>query len=597
MTTTTDSTNVTDATAVARDWLAAFGDAASSAASTGDATTLTDLFAPDGWWKDRLATRWDYTTVEGREKIAALLTGPDAVPDSLSFTDLTLDPTYLPVEVPGAWIQAIFTFSHARGTGSGVIRLISDGNTGDWKAFTFYAVLEVLTGHTPTTGPNRVKGVTHGGTRTQVNWADWRRSATDYADHDPQVVIIGAGHCGLEVAAELGQSGVDALLIERNARVGDNWRKRYHSLVMHDPVHSNHMPYLPFPTNWPTFTAKDKIGDWFEAYASVMELNVWTSTEFTGASYDEDAHRWTLTVAHDGKERTLHPAHIVLATGISGKPSAPCLPGKEKFDGEFLHSSAFRDGADFEGKKVVIVGASNSAHDIAHDLAEHGVDVTMVQRSSTQVAGSQNMIDVLFEGLYGEGMDVRHGDLLAGSLPLPVMFQLHRDAAFAEIQRRDADMIEGLKASGYNFNPIGVQELFHRRGGGYYIDVGAAQAIIDGRIRMKSGVEVADFGPHEVTFTDGSTMDADAVILATGYGNVRSVIGDLFGEEVRGKVTDIWGVGEDDEMRGVWRPTGQEGLWVMGGNMFLARQNARPLALQIVAAEDRNNDAAEGQRP
>lgn len=582
---TSDATTATDATTVASDWLTSFADAARAAVSSHDATAVTDLFTPDGWWKDRLTTRWDYTTVQGQADIADLLAGPDAASDALSFTDVALDPTYPPVEVPGAWIQAIFTFTHVRGTGSGVVRLVPADGT--WQAFTFFTVIEELAGHTPTTGTNRVKGVAHGGTRTQVNWADRRRAATDYTDRDPQVVVIGAGHCGLEVAAELGQNGVDTLLIERNERVGDNWRKRYHSLVMHDPVHSNHMPYLPFPANWPTFTAKDKIGDWFEAYASVMELNVWTSTEFTGASYDDATHRWTLTVTRDGEERTLHPHHIVLATGISGKPSSPHLPGEEKFAGEMLHSSQFRDGADFEGKKVVIVGASNSAHDIAHDLAEHSVDVTMVQRSSTQVAGSKNMIDVLFDGLYGEGMDVRHGDLLAGSFPLPVMFQLHRDAAFAEIQRRDADMIEGLKAAGYSFNPVGVQELFHRRGGGYYIDVGAAQAIIDGQIRMKSGVEVADFSAHSITFTDGSTTDADIVILATGYGNVRSVIGDLFGAEVRAKVTDIWGVGDDDEMRGVWRPTGQEGLWVMGGNMFMARQNARPLALQIVAAEDR----------
>jgi cation diffusion facilitator CzcD-associated flavoprotein CzcO len=428
--------------------------------------------------------------------------------------------------------------------------------------------------------------VTHGASRDQVNWADRRATRREFRDADPRVVVIGAGHCGLEVAAELGEMGVPTLVIERNARVGDNWRKRYHSLVMHDPVHSNHMPYLPFPTSWPSFTPKDKIGDWFESYASLMELNVWTSTAFEGATYDDATRSWTLTVDHDGEQRVLHPAHIVLATGISGRPSTPHFDGEDGFGGEILHSSGFSDAADFEGKKVVVIGASNSAHDIAHDLAEHQVDVTMVQRSSTQVAGAENMIDVLFDGLYGEGMDVRHGDLLAGSFPLPVMFQLHRDAAFAEIQRRDAEMIRGLTDVGYNFNPVGVQELFHRRGGGYYIDVGAAQAIIDGRIGLRSGVGVARFTPTGVEYTDGTTDEADAVILATGYGNVREVIGDLFGPQVRERVTDIWGVGEDDEMRGVWRPTGQDGLWVMGGNMFLARQNARTLALQLVAREN-----------
>jgi len=345
------------------------------------------------------------------------------------------------------------------------------------------------------------------------------------------------------------------------------------------------MPFLPFPSTWPVFMPKDKFGDWLETYASVLELNVWTSTEFEGARWDEAGNSWTVEVDRDGEKRTLRPHHVVLATGISGLPKMPTIPGESEFRGRVMHSSAFSDAADFQGQRVVIVGASNSAHDIAHDLAENGVAVTMVQRSATQVATSKHMFDVLFEGLYGEGANVRHGDLLASSFPLPVLFDLHRDVAFAEIQRRDADMIEGLKAAGFQFNPTGIQELFYQRGGGYYINVGAAEAIIDGRVRMRPGVEVERFTPTGVVYTDGTSEDADTVIFATGYGNVREVVGELFGEEVRERCTDVWGVDEGDEIRGVWRPTGQDGLWIMGGNLILVRQQARILALQLRAAE------------
>jgi len=361
---------------------------------------------------------------------------------------------------------------------------------------------------------------------------------------------------------------------------------RYNSLVLHDPVDSNHLPYLPFPSTWPVFSPKDKFADWLETYVSVLELNVWTSTTFAGGSYDEQTGRWTVELTRaDGSIRTLRPRHIVMATGVSGLPKSPEIPDRDRFHGRVLHSSEFREGTDFSGEKVVIVGASNSAHDIAHDLVENGASVTMVQRSATQVASSKNMFDVLLAGLYGEDeISLERADLLTDSLPLPVLFDLQRRFSVPEIARRDAAMIDGLVAAGFRFNPTGILELFYRRGGGYYIDVGASAAIIDGRIAMRGGVEVSRFPESGVMYSDGTEEAADSVILATGYGSVREVIGLLFGDEVRERCTEVWGVDEQGEMRSVWRPTGQEGLWVMGGNLLRVRQYARLLATQLKAS-------------
>ena len=107
-----------------------------------------------------------------------------------------------------------------------------------------------------------------------------------FESSQPDVVVIGAGQGGLAVAANLGLLGVDTLVLEKNERVGDSWRKRYRSLVLHDPVWADHLPYLPFPASWPIYAAKDKIADWLEFYASAMELNVWTSTEILSSAYD-----------------------------------------------------------------------------------------------------------------------------------------------------------------------------------------------------------------------------------------------------------------------------------------------------------------------
>lgn len=588
----TTNEQVLDARVLVSEWITALH----NAFAANDATAIGDLFAEGGWWRDQLVSQWDLQTIEGRDAIVEYLAPRLEHMGGLRFEiDAGFEPSVVPGPDGPAWVQAILTFEGRLGSGSAVVRLTpapvtasTPGTAHDphrWEAWTFFARLEELTGHALTEGPNRPHGVQHGARREQVNWRDRREQEIAFADSEPSVVIVGGGQSGLALAAELTQMGVSALVLERNARVGDNWRKRYRSLVLHDPVHSDHMPFLPFPSTWPVFMSKDKFGDWLESYASILDLNVWTNTEFVGAQRDDATGDWTIEVVRDGEKRTLRPHHVVLATGISGLPQRPSIPGESDFTGRVMHSSEFADAADFAGKKVIIVGASNSAHDIAHDLAEHGVPVTMVQRSATQVATSTHMFDVLFEGLYGEGADVRHGDLLATSFPLPVLFQLHQDVAFAEIQRRDADMIAGLQAAGFQFNPTGIQELFYRRGGGYYINVGAAEAIIDGRVRMKPAVEVERFTPNGVVYTDGTSEDADAVILATGYGNVREIIGTLFGEEVRERCTDIWGVDDGNEIRGLWRPTGQDGLWVMGGNLMLVRQQARVLALQLRAAE------------
>ena len=119
------------------------------------------------------------------------------------------------------------------------------------------------------------------------NWLDLRKAAAVYSDHDPAVLIVGGGQAGLAAAARLRQLQVDALIVDREKRIGDNWRNRYHALVLHNQVQVNHFPYMLFPPNWPTYIPKDKLAGWMEAYVEAMELNYWTATEFESGSYDE----------------------------------------------------------------------------------------------------------------------------------------------------------------------------------------------------------------------------------------------------------------------------------------------------------------------
>ena len=201
----------------------------------------------------------------------------------------------------------------------------------------------------------------------------------------PYVLVVGGGQGGIALGARLRQLGVPTIIVDKHPRPGDQWRNRYKSLCLHDPVWYDHLPYLKFPDNWPVFSPKDKIADWLESYTKVMELNYWANTEAKSASYDEATGEWTVTVEREGKPVVLRPKQLVLATGMSGKPNVPDFPGMDVFRGDQHHSSAHPGPDAYRGKKCVVVGSNNSAFDICGALWENGADVTMVQRSSTHI--------------------------------------------------------------------------------------------------------------------------------------------------------------------------------------------------------------------
>lgn len=389
------------------------------------------------------------------------------------------------------------------------------------------------------------------------------------------------------------------MIVDKNPRIGDNWRNRYHQLVLHDPVWYDHLPYLPFPPNWPTFTPKDKLAEWFDSYARLLELNVWTSTIVESASWDDSKRQWTVNLqrerADTGKveQRTLHPKHIIQATGHSGEMQFPKIKGMDSFAGNLCHSSQFKGAGTSTSenkKRAVVVGSCNSGHDIAQDFYEHGYDVTMVQRSSTFVVSSDSILNVMLAGLYEEGgPPTEDADLTFMSNPNPVLKRIHMDA-MKEISRRDQDIIQGLERAGFKTDlgpdDSGFFMKYFQRGGGYYIDVGCSQLIIDGKIKIKQGQEISEVKPHSLVFADGTELPADEIIFATGYENMRGTARKIFGNELAERVKDVWGFDDEGELRTMWRKTGHPGFWFFGGNLALCRYFSRMLALQIKAMEE-----------
>ena len=359
------------------------------------------------------------------------------------------------------------------------------------------------------------------------------------------------------------------------------------------------MPYLPFPDHWPVFTPKDKMGDWLESYTKVMELDYWSSTEATSATFDEAAGTWTVHVTREGREVVLHPAQLVLATGMSGIPNVPTLPGQDVFRGDQHHSSKHPGGARYAGKKVVVIGSNNSAHDICADLWQNGAEPIMLQRSSTHIVRSDSLMDKVLGPLYSEeavasGIDHDTADLVFASIPYKILADFQRPA-FDAIREQDKDFYAALEAAGFDLDfgddDSGLFLKYLRRGSGYYIDIGASELIAKGAIRLVRG-QVDHLTEHAVVLADGTELEADAVVYATGYGSMNGWAARLISQEVADAVGKCWGLGSDTtkdpgpwegELRNMWKPTRQDNLWFHGGNLHQSRHYSRYLAMQLKA--------------
>ena len=389
------------------------------------------------------------------------------------------------------------------------------------------------------------------------------------------------------------------MIVDKHARPGDQWRSRYKSLHLHDPVWYDHLPYLPFPDHWPVFAAKDKIGDWLEMYAKVMELNYWGTTECVSARFDDAAQEWQVEIVRDGRAMTLRPKQLVLATGMSGVPNLPDFPGMADFGGTSHHSSRHAGGEAFRGKTAIVIGSNNSAHDICADFYENGADVTMVQRTSTHIARSESLMDLALGGLYSEeavakGITTDRADLIFASIPYRIMHEF-QVPVYAEMKKRDAGFYARLERAGFLLDfgddESGLFMKYLRRGSGYYIDVGASELIADGKIKLKHA-QVERITATGVRFTDGSELPADVIVYATGYGSMNGWAAKLISQDVADTVGKCWGLGSDTtkdpgpwqgELRNMWKPTQQQALWFHGGNLHQSRHYSLYLALQLKA--------------
>ncbi|HTR87604.1 MAG TPA: NAD(P)/FAD-dependent oxidoreductase [Reyranella sp.] len=573
----------TSAKAAAQRWLDDFG----AALASGDATRLAALFATECFWRDILAFTWDLHTIAGAKAIAERLM-PEVA--RAKPRDLQLAPGRTPprrVTRAGTdVIEAIFTFETEVGPCNGVVRLVSE--KGAMRAWTLMTSLDEIRGHEDPANGKRWQNVDWKRNFGGENWADRRRHATAFADRDPAVLVVGAAQAGLMIAARLGMLGIDTLTIDREQRVGDSWRRRYHALTLHNETRVNHFPYMPFPRSWPVFIPKDMLANWFEIYAEAMELNIWNGTELTSATYDDAKKRWNLTLKKpDGSERTMHPRHVVFCNGVSTIPRMPDLPGLKDFKGAVRHSGHYGSGLDWKGKRAMVLGTGTSGHDVAQDLAVSGAaEVSIIQNGPTLIVSLKEAQSPY--ALYDEEIPFEDLDLLATSFPFPIYARSHQQITIKNA-KADAALLEGLQKRGFRLTSgpdgTGWQIMYGNRGGGYYFDAGCSQMIVDGKIGLIRYDDIDRFCAEGARMKDGTVKPADLIVLATGYLGQKEALRPVLGDAALERIGPVWGFDEEGELAGMWRPTGHPGAWFLAGGLAQCRLFSKVLALQIKARE------------
>ncbi|KAJ3930913.1 MAG: FAD/NAD-P-binding domain-containing protein [Lentinula lateritia] len=549
-----------------------------------DAASCASLFHPNGWLRDLLVFTWNLRSLNGHGQISDYLSS-NMESTTISELKISSEDVYFrpsPGDLPGS-VSSGFTFSTPIANGRGLFTLTRVASEpGVWKAFTLLVSLDSLKGHEPI---GAEQGVYHG---NSLCWSEVREQRARIIEANPHVLIVGAGQNGLQVAARFKQMGIPTLMIDKNGRIGDQWRKRYPSLTLHTTKQHHTMLFQPYPETWPRYTPRDKIADWLEQYAVSQDLVVWMKSQLLPApSYNKDKMEWAVSIDRDGKIFTINPKHIVLATGTLGGPYTPVIEGRDLFKGQILHSDDYTGAPEFIGKRVVVVGTGNSGADIALDLHVRGAQsVTLLQRSVTCVQASET-VNGITDQFWRPEVPTEVADHRRAGTPFKLMKQMLSEQKDFYWEK-DKHILEGLAKAGMNVNlgpdGSGVFPLVYERLGGYWMDVGCADRIIAGKIKVKSGLGIKRFLEHGLLFNDNTILDTGVVIFATGFVNIQSVMRGMFGETID-KAGPAGGVDEEGEMRGAYRPTGHPGLWYAPGDFQISRFGSRLLAIQLQAIE------------
>jgi cation diffusion facilitator CzcD-associated flavoprotein CzcO len=303
-------------------------------------------------------------------------------------------------------------------------------------------------------------------------------------------IVIGAGPSGLAVAAMLQADGLRAAVLEKAESVGSVWRRHYDRLHLHTDRGHSALPGLPMPSNYPRYPSRQQFLDYLETYRAKFDLKPIFGARVSAIR--RDGQGWRAEAGHDVWSAPI----AVVATGWADFPRIPTWAGQELFEGEILHSSAYRNPSPYGGKRVLVVGFGNSGGEIALDLAEANIDVTLAVRGPVRIIPR----DLL-------GIPIVTWAIMQRHLPARVS-----DALDAPFIRLAVGSIEKL---GMKRALKGPRRMIEEDGRVPLLDVGTVAKIRSGAIKVRGAI--AKFTAEGVAFAETAPERFDAAILATGF--------------------------------------------------------------------------------
>jgi cation diffusion facilitator CzcD-associated flavoprotein CzcO len=320
--------------------------------------------------------------------------------------------------------------------------------------------------------------------------------------NDADVLVIGAGPAGLACAAMLGRQGLEVTILEKAATVGSVWRRHYDRLHLHTDRSHSGLPGLPMPRNYPRYPSRDQVVAYLESYATHFGLKPLFGCTVRAVRRHGDA--WKV----ETDTGTWSAPIVVIATGWADFPNVPAWPGQAGYGGQVIHSSAYRQPAPYAGRRVLVVGFGNSGGEIALDLAEAGVDVTLAVRSPVCILPRELL-----------GIPILTWAVAQSRLPPGLA-----DALNAPAIRLAVGDVERL---GLQKAPKGPRRMIAEDQKIPLLDVGTLARIRDGSIKVRGGIE--RFLSDGVVFAPATvgkpvTEPFEAVILATGFRPDLSVL-------------------------------------------------------------------------
>ncbi|ETS86267.1 hypothetical protein PFICI_00095 [Pestalotiopsis fici W106-1] len=560
------------------------------------------FFEKQCYWRDQLALTWHLRTIESPRNCAASISETTALRGVPAGFTIKGAPQFIPAAPTLQFINCEFTFTTSSPAAScrGSIKLLPVRLNGSiaWRIWILSTWMEDLHVHPENTA-----------------LLDLPRRNLDNLDQiETDVFIIGGGNAAVALAARLKTLGVESIIAEQNAQIGDNWLLRYDSLRFHVPTSFCEMPYMNYDESLqtPHQLSKDDLGNHLRKYAESFNLNTMTSVKQFSTTYNSKDEVWTISFETPSGRRRVKCKHVVQATGFSSQiPYVPNIPGREFYRGRELHSARYKNPKqlqDQEGKSVLVVGSANTAFDVITDCYNAGLQTTMVARSPTYLCPVEYICDHRSLGVY-DPLGVEAADHLLMTGPAPVDAILS-SAFFTSQAAEEPERYTALAKAGFQVidsrDPKAVlMSNLLERAGGHYVDVGASKLIAEGKVAVKGGAEPVAYTERGLRFSDGTSIDADAIIWCTGFkdGNARDTAAEILGgdrspvnekfkgdhillpRDIAARLDATWGIDSEGEVRGMWkRHLRMNNYWVMGGYTQQHRWHSRTLALQIKAA-------------